>query len=128
MMSNWKEFEERRTPNTVCDYCNKPIYRRPHLLKKNKGKHCSRSCRNKVYVLKEDKNPRWKGDSAGYSSMHKWFRKYSGVEKICIICSSKNNLQVANIYHTYKRIKEDYRFFCAKCHAKYDKSRGLRYV
>jgi hypothetical protein len=65
-------MEVNRKPNTNCDLCNKPIYRRPSTLLKNNGKFCSRSCRNKVYTeqckgpnlkkgLKGDKNPAWKG-------------------------------------------------------------------
>lgn len=57
-----------RKPNTTCDICQKPIYRRPSTLKINKGKHCSTGCRNKVYrfqgtppIMYGDKNPAWKG-------------------------------------------------------------------
>ena len=58
-----------RIPNTTCDYCGKPIYRRPSTLKINKGKYCSRACRNKVYRYQApppprmygEKNPAWKG-------------------------------------------------------------------
>ena len=38
-----------RIPNVNCDYCGKPIYRRPTTLKMNKGKFCSRACRNKAH-------------------------------------------------------------------------------
>jgi len=65
-----------RIPNTTCDHCQEPIYRRPSTLKINKGKHCSKTCMNQVY--KEhfrqtskghnknkshygEKNPAWKG-------------------------------------------------------------------
>lgn len=65
-------MEVKRKPNTCCDLCSNPIYRRPSTLNKNNGKFCSRSCRNKVYTeqckgsnplkaLKGDKNPFWKG-------------------------------------------------------------------
>ena len=60
-----------RRPNTECDLCATPIYRRPSTLKLNAGKYCSRSCRNKVYPapsgpnprkgMKMEKNPAWKG-------------------------------------------------------------------
>ena len=62
----------RREPNTVCDWCGKPIYKRPSQLKKQKGKFCSRACRNKAYppdkrppnaysFPKGERNPSWKG-------------------------------------------------------------------
>jgi len=65
-----------RKPNTTCDNCNEPIYRRPSTLEKNKGKHCSKTCMNKIYkehfretskgtnpkkALKGENNPAWKG-------------------------------------------------------------------
>jgi hypothetical protein len=60
-----------RRPNTVCDLCEAPIYRRPNLLTKNAGKFCSRACRNKVHKstgprgpnpkLAGENNPAWKG-------------------------------------------------------------------
>jgi hypothetical protein len=63
-----KKKEPNRKPNTTCDVCQIPIYRRPNLLIKNKGKHCSTSCRNKIYryqvippIMYGEKNPAWKG-------------------------------------------------------------------
>ena len=63
--------EPRRIPNTTCDLCEKPIYRRRSTLQRNKGKYCSRACRNKVYPPKRSEraysfpkgqeNPAWKG-------------------------------------------------------------------
>ncbi len=45
-----------RKPNTCCDYCSTPIYRRKTELERNKGKFCSRACRNKTYPLKDGSN------------------------------------------------------------------------
>jgi hypothetical protein len=65
-----------RKPNTTCDVCNKPIYRRPNLLQKNKTKSCGHNCNRKIYaheysvraklncnlpVMYGEKNPSWKG-------------------------------------------------------------------
>jgi len=60
-----------RNPNTVCDYCGEPIYRRPSTLERNDGKFCSRGCRNKAHPnegergpnpkLQGENNPAWKG-------------------------------------------------------------------
>lgn len=64
-------MEPRRIPNTHCDLCTNAIYRRPSTIKRNKGKFCSRACRNKVHKsfgergenpkLKGENNPAWKG-------------------------------------------------------------------
>jgi len=65
-----------RRPNTTCDYCDKPIYRRPNVLKTNKSKCCSHTCSNLLYskeisermkknnplpVMYGKDNPAWKG-------------------------------------------------------------------
>jgi hypothetical protein len=60
-----------RIPNTECDRCGKPIYRQPYFLKKNKGKFCSRGCRNKAHPhtgkratspkMVGEGNPAWRG-------------------------------------------------------------------
>jgi hypothetical protein len=61
----------RRYPNTVCDLCPTPIYRRRSTLRINRGKFCSRACRNKAHrntgprgpnpKLQGRNNPAWKG-------------------------------------------------------------------
>ncbi|CAB4161791.1 HNH nuclease [uncultured Caudovirales phage] len=62
-----------RKPNTVCDLCEAPIYRRASTLIINQGKFCSRACRNRAHKrfgpygpnpnLAREKNPAWKGGS-----------------------------------------------------------------
>ena len=63
--------EPNRKPNTVCDLCGRPIYRRPSTLARNAGKFCSHACRNKIYRntgprgpnpnLAGPNNPAWRG-------------------------------------------------------------------
>lgn len=60
-----------RKPNVTCDKCGASMYRRPNLLRKNAGKFCSRTCRNRAHPLKDGSNfpppkfgmdnPAWKG-------------------------------------------------------------------
>ena len=60
-----------RRPNTTCDLCNAPIYRRASTLSINAGKFCSRACRNRAHKsigvrgpnpkLAMENNPAWKG-------------------------------------------------------------------
>ena len=40
--------EYSRNPNTFCDACNKPVYRRPSLLAKQKKVYCSQECHTKL--------------------------------------------------------------------------------
>lgn len=42
--------EPNRIPNTNCDLCQTPIYRRPYQLAQKPNWYCSRACRNKVYT------------------------------------------------------------------------------
>lgn len=62
--------EPNRSPNTRCDQCGNPIYRRPSTLARNAGKFCSRACRNQAHpstgprpsaARRGAKNPAWKG-------------------------------------------------------------------
>lgn len=64
-------MDAKRRPNVKCDMCSAPMYRRPSHLAKNKGKYCSKACRNKAYPLPDGRNlppakygasnPAWKG-------------------------------------------------------------------
>ena len=39
---------EKRNPNTTCDACGTPIYRRPSTLNRNASKACSHRCSNSL--------------------------------------------------------------------------------
>jgi hypothetical protein len=66
-----KKYPENRRPNVQCVLCATPMYRRPWILAKGKGKYCSHACRNKAYPLPDGRNfpppkrgadnPAWKG-------------------------------------------------------------------
>ena len=87
---------------------NNPMYgkKRPDL-----------SLRNHLNPLKDEKHPRWKGDNAGYVSLHHWIWRKLGKATYCSI--DKNHK--ANIYHwanisgEYKRDLSDWRQLCPKC-------------
>jgi hypothetical protein len=60
----------RRIPNVTCDLCLTPMYRRPSTLLINRGKFCSRACRNRAHpprggnlliIRRGPDNPAWKG-------------------------------------------------------------------
>ena len=60
-----------RRPNTTCDLCATPIYRRASTLQINANKYCSTACRNKVHKsfgprapcpsMMREGNPAWRG-------------------------------------------------------------------
>lgn len=72
----------KRYPNTTCDLCGEPIYRRPSTLRINAGKYCSRACRNRAHPhtgaratspsLLGESNPAWNG--GGYIEPGKGYR------------------------------------------------------
>jgi hypothetical protein len=72
-----------RRPNTTCDLCQTPMYRRPSTLQINRGKFCSRACRNRVHrgtgrkgvSLYGSANPSWKGGVT-------YFRKHGNYKPI----------------------------------------------
>ncbi len=116
-----------------------------------RGKYCSASCRSKVAVLKlverneakefiesqrksmarlhafqqadERNHPRWKGDNAGYFSVHDWITKHYGQPIGCEWCGlddPKRKYHWANISREYKRRRSDFMRMCVSCHRKYD--------
>ena len=68
---------ENRRPNTNCQQCGKPIYRRPNVMAKNKTRCCSHACSNRLLgcsqmhkpeavakrtqKMQGQNNPAWKG-------------------------------------------------------------------
>ena len=71
---------------------------------------------------------RWKGEDAGYHSKHDYITRHKGKPEICSVCSSKENIQWANIDHKYSRNLDDYIGMCPLCHRKYDEENKLRIV
>ena len=68
----------------------------------------------------------WKGDKAGYKSIHHWIRKELGKANHCEECGlDKSDKQKyfnwANISHKYRRDLKDYKQLCMPCHRRFDK-------
>ena len=101
-----------------CEYCGKP--------KGKSKKYCSRSCYYKAMSLrKNEKTPRWKGDSVGVRAIHEWLMREYGTENKCENpnCEGKSNTyewcKLPNKQHERKR--ENYIRLCRSCHRKLDK-------
>lgn len=75
-----------RIPNTTCDYCGKPIYKRPGVLNKQRYKTCGGECLtilrseyskgeyNHQYGLKGAKNATYKGNTYKMKNWYKHLR------------------------------------------------------
>ncbi len=92
-----------------------------------KGKKHSEAVKIKLSEShKGDKNPNWKGDNVGYSSLHAWTRRELKFPKICSICGKTNcRIDVANIDHKYRRNIDDFTPMCISCHRKHDIKKNL---
>lgn len=80
-----------------------------------------------------EKSGMWKGDNAGRNAIHKWLTKEFGKPSVCEDCGKigKNNkgnwtVHWSNVDHKYRRVREDYKGRCPKCHKKYDKMMKYR--
>lgn len=105
-----------------CKDCGTGIYYRRTYCRP-----CSLNHRPKGYHSKNmsgESNPMWKGNKAGYRSLHHWVEKWLGKAYECVYCG-KNKLETrihwASISHKAKRDLEDFISLCALCHHKYDR-------
>lgn len=85
--------------------------------------------------LSSEKHPGWKGDMAGYSSIHDWVKRRINRSNICEQCGIDDKkikqshgtvisyLHLANISGEYKRQVDDWIFLCPKCHSALDSGR-----
>jgi hypothetical protein len=97
------------------------------------GKKHTEEAKRKMGKTKiAEKNPEWKGDEAGYSSIHNWVRRWKKIPEYCEFCGKEGkkngrnwNIQQANIDHNYRRVLDDYIALCDSCHKKYDRQNNL---
>jgi hypothetical protein len=90
--------------------------------------------------LRGEKHFGWKGDKAGYSSMHDWVRLRFPCPENCQKCGRKNYkihhvpsngkeydtnyLHLSNKSGQYTRSLEDWWYVCPKCHSALDRGRN----
>lgn len=83
----------------------------------------------------------WKGQKVSYRSLHKWVERQRGKANHCEECGRNrapilgatgkalkgtvSYFQWANISHQYKRILEDWKQLCYKCHKAFDRQARL---
>lgn len=66
------------------------------------------------------KNPNWKGDSVGYTALHRWFRRNYPPPKRCADCKKVKKLEAANKSGKYLRDPRDWEYLCRRCHMRKD--------
>ena len=75
---------------------------------------------------RDEENCNWKGDRAGYGSIHFWVVRRKGKPLKCEVCWNdelkSRQYHWANIDHKYNRVLEDFLRMCATCHKFYDRT------
>jgi hypothetical protein len=74
--------------------------------------------------MKDESNPRWKGDDVGYCGLHTWIYRKLGRPTTCEHCGKTGltgrKIHWANKSGKYLRNINDWLRLCVKCHSKYD--------
>ncbi len=94
------------------------------------GKPLSKEWRDNISKANSgEKSYLWKGNKAGYSSIHKYIRKHFGNPQLCEQCgvagsrpNGKWTIQWANKDGQYLRQIENWIGLCTRCHYKQEKS------
>lgn len=73
-------------------------------------------------MLLNEKHWAWKGDNAGYSSIHDWIDRRKGKASFCTFnkAHKSTKFEWASLSHGFKRDVNDYISLCPSCHRKYD--------
>lgn len=77
----------------------------------------------KIPKISGPRNYAWKGDKAGYSSIHCWLRTHFGKADHCDMCGGtrgSKNFGWSCRDHSYTRDLQKWWQLCAKCHKNYD--------
>lgn len=70
--------------------------------------------------MKDEKNPRWKGDDVKYRALHQYIERRLRKPKMCPVCRQPRKLELSNKSRTYKRSLSDWEWLCRKCHRNKD--------
>lgn len=83
----------------------------------------------KIGYAKKEKHGQWKGDKAGYQSIHIWIRSNYGRANMCesLACNHKSvNFEWALIKgKTYIHNRKNFMMLCRSCHHKYDMNQEI---
>lgn len=72
-------------------------------------------------------NNMWKGNKVGYNAVHAWVNRNKPRVDKCQNCGKESKkLDLANLDGKYNRDLNNYKYFCRRCHMKYDYKMGFR--
>jgi hypothetical protein len=100
---------------------NNPMYGKENRW----GTHTKKAKKQIGLAKRDEKSWNWKGDKAGYTSIHYWVHRRKPKPLGCEKCKKeKNRLELSNNSGKYLRDIKDYEWLCCSCH-KY-KDRGTK--
>ena len=99
-----------------CHSCCKIGERNPHFG----GTHTPEVKKIIGDAHRNEKNTFWKGDNAGYNTIHEWVRIRKPKPEFCVDCKIKPPRDLANISQKYKRDVNDFEWLCRGCHERKD--------
>lgn len=108
----------------TCNNCGKKFI--PPNKNKKEQRYCNRKCWEQHYVGENNKS--WVGDDVSKAQVHNWIKHTYGKANKCEVCGRTDNVKYewANIGHTYRRNRDDWKMACVWCHGKLDgKSRPV---
>lgn len=135
------EFETNKHSQLYCGrICFYKVFKKVNLRRKQTKEHIEKlratrvgrkwtdDQRKKILVKISGKNHhQYKGENAGYRSIHLWVQKRLGKPTECEKCGKTGDrIHLASKSHQYKRDLDDWIALCAKCHWKYDQLNKLR--
>lgn len=123
-----------------CIQCNKECVKRSNESQNTwiRRKFCSPDCKKEHQIGRpgaglgipkstpEYSHHKWKGDAAGYISIHKWVAKHRGKPQECEFCGTTEVklYHWANVSGDYLRDLDDYIRLCPSCHKNFDRQKG----
>lgn len=93
-----------------------------------KGIHLSPATEFKAGQWLDEEHPNWKGDRAGYVSLHSWVVRRLGKPSLCAHCGNSDRKRYvwANVSKEYKRELNDWVRLCVSCHISFDRGHKQR--
>lgn len=72
-------------------------------------------------------HPQWKGDAAGYNTVHRWRHRNRPKSGVCDTCGAEGRTDWANVSGEYRRDDEtDWLELCRSCHSLSDRANPKR--
>jgi len=109
----------RRKESKICNLCGVDFY----PLYSSEGKYCSTNCSSNDRL--GEKHPLWKGNDAGYVTVHSWNNRKYPKSGVCSHCGEKETKHHWALIKgkSHSRNISNYTELCVKCHVKYDTTR-----